>query len=304
MSIIEVLARESLYLWHFFSIQFFQIIYYYIFGVIIGSAISVFIKDKIHALLLNNNIENKIFNFFGIIFASIIGIISPLCMYGTIPIAASFSQKGVKDYFIASFMLSSILLNPQLIIYSLALGKTIFIIRIISCFVCGILAGIIIMLFYPNKNFFNFNLFENNTQKNKDKNYIIAFLKSIIRNIESTGLYFLLGILLSALFQRYIDAEIFASIFGGNRGLGVLLAASIGVPIYICGGGTIPLLLSWLEVGMSYGAATSFMLTGPATKITNLGALKIILGIKHFSLYLIYIFLFSTLSGFIINIIF
>ena len=64
---------------------------------------------------------------------------------------------------------------------------------------------------------------------NKDKNYIIAFLKSIIRNIESTELYFLLGILLSALFQRYVDQEIFASIFGGNRGLAILLAASIGV---------------------------------------------------------------------------
>ena len=33
---------------------------------------------------------------------------------------------------------------------------------------------------------------------------------------------------------------------------------------------------------MSMGSAAAFMVTGPATKITNLGALKIVLGLKHF----------------------
>ena len=33
----------------------------------------------------------------GVIPASLLGIVSPLCMYGTIPIAASFSEQGVKD---------------------------------------------------------------------------------------------------------------------------------------------------------------------------------------------------------------
>ena len=41
---------------------------------------------------------------------------------------------------------------------------------------------------------------------------------------------------------------------------------------------------------MSYEAATAFMITGPATKITNLGALKIVLGVKHFGLYFIFLF--------------
>ena len=60
------------------------------------------------------------------------------------------------------------------------------------------------------------------------------------------------------------------------------MAAAIGVPLYACGGGTIPLLQQWLFEGMSVGSAVSFMLTGPAPKITNLGALKIVLGAKHF----------------------
>lgn len=32
-------------------------------------------------------------------------------------------------------------------------------------------------------------------------------------------------------------------LFGEGQGFGVLMAATIGVPLYACGGGTIPLLM-------------------------------------------------------------
>ena len=93
-------------------------------------------------------------------------------------------------------------------------------------------------------------------------------------------------------------------VFGGNEAWGVLMAATIGVPLYACGGGTIPLLQSWLSEGMSLGSASAFMITGPATKITNLGALKICLGWKRFILYILYVMLFSFVSGLLINLFF
>ena len=114
-------------------------------------------------------------------------------------------------------------------------------------------------------------------------------------------MYFFIGVLLSALFQRYVPAEAMTALFGGNEALGVLMAATIGVPLYACGGGNIPLLQGWLMDGMSMGSAAAFMVTGPATKITNLGALKIVLGLKNFILYLAYVMLFSLLTGYIVN---
>lgn len=81
------------------------------------------------------------------------------------------------------------------------------------------------------------------------------------------------------------------------------MAATIGVPLCACGGGTIPLLQSWLLDGMSVGSAASFMLTGPSTKITNLGALKIVLGMKRFLLYLAFIMVFSLITGLVVNLI-
>jgi len=81
----------------------------------------------------------------------------------------------------------------------------------------------------------------------------------------------------------------------------VLMAATIGVPLYVCGGGTIPLLLEWLRHGMSMGAAAAFMITGPATKITNLGAVKIVLGSRQFGIYLLFTILFAITTGLIID---
>ncbi len=48
---------------------------------------------------------------------------------------------------------------------------------------------------------------------------------------------------------------------------------------------------------MSMGSAAAFMVTGPATKITNLGALKIVLGAKRSALYLLYVVLVSLAIG-------
>ena len=137
--------------------------------------------------------------------------------------------------------------------------------------------------------------------RDTDPNPLWRFLKNIGRNIRATGPYFLLGILLSALFQRYVPSRLMTDLFGGNEALGVLMAATIGVPLYACGGGTIPLLQQWLYDGMSIGSAAAFMLTGPSTKITNLGALKIVLGLKHFCLYLAYVMLFSLATGILVN---
>lgn len=297
----EILRREAVYIWYYFSIQLEQIFGWWVLGMLIGFGVSVFAKNSIHRVF--QSLHGKCPDLLGIVAASALGIASPLCMYGTIPIAASFSRSGMKDSWLAAFMMSSILLNPQLIIYSGALGGSVLAVRILSCFLCGITAGLLLYVLYRKKPFFNFTGFEEPKSRDTDPSLLMRYLKNVGRNVKATGLYFLIGIFLSALFQRYVPAETMAALFGGNEALGVLMAATIGVPLYACGGGTIPLLQQWLWDGMSVGSAASFMLTGPSTKITNLGALKIVLGLRHFLAYLAYVMLFSFVTGLIVNLI-
>ena len=301
---IETLHREAVYLWYYFDLQLRQIFWYWVWGIIIGSCVSVFAKGWIHqaAEYLGRRVPGAL----GLVLASALGIASPLCMYGTIPICAAFSRQGIKDDFLAAFMMSSILLNPQLIIYSTALGTTILAVRIISCFACGVAAGLLVRFLYciRGKSYFNFSGFDEPGNRDTDPNILMRLLRNIWRNIKATGPWFLAGVILSALFQMYVPAGTVASLFGKeNKGFGILMAATVGVPLYVCGGGTVPLIIQWLADGMSPGSAAAFMITGPATKITNLGALKIALGIKHFAIYLVFVIIFSLLTGFAVNLI-
>ena len=296
-----ILRREFVYIWYYFDLQLKQIFWYWVLGMGIGSLISVFAKDRIHGLF--SRMQSKKWGLLGIVPACLLGIASPLCMYGTIPIAASFRKQGMREDWLAAFMMGSILLNPQLMVYSAALGTTALIVRIVTCFLCGCRAGLLVHLFYRREPFFSFDGFEEGASRDTHPNLFVRYLLNLWRNVKATGLYFLLGVLLSALFQRYVPQAWMVRAFGGNEAWGVLMAATIGVPLYACGGGTIPLLQSWLAEGMSLGSAAAFMITGPATKITNLGALKICMGWRRFWLYLGYVMLFSLLSGLLINLV-
>ena len=466
---LEILRREAVYLWYYFDLQLRQIFGYWAVGIVLGSCVSVFAKGWIHAAA--ERVGRRLPGVVGLLFASALGIASPLCMYGTIPLCAAFSRKGVKDDFLAAFMMSSILLNPQLIIYSTALGGAMLAVRIASCFVCGIAAGFIVRIFFckneraeksrgglkiinyfdcekkghwklqiarsgwsaanflvrlldegtffstlgegsrlylltkgdalvsyatlserdcvsdetkipwigfvftfpkfrgkrhsfqlidriceeaanlgyrrifiatdhtrlyekcgfafaenrtdiyggecrvlvrddlrtahggkKKSGYFDFSSFDEPGNHDTDPNILLRLVKNIGRNIRATALWFLLGVALSALFQRYVPAEKMAALFGkGNEGFGLLMAATVGVPLYVCGGGTIPLLMQWLSDGMSAGSAAAFMITGPATKITNLGALKIALGARNFALYVAFVIVFSLACGAVVN---
>jgi len=195
----ETVKREAIYLWYYFSILLRQIGPYWILGMALGSVISVFGKERIHRLF--DSLQDKHLGVFGLIPASLIGIASPLCMYGTIPIAASFSQKGMRDDWLSAFMVSSILLNPQLLFYSAALGSAALIIRFASCFLCGIASGLLIHFFYKDKEFFNFKGFGETESRDTDPNPCLRLLKNLWRNIKTTGPAFLIGYALRQCFN-------------------------------------------------------------------------------------------------------
>ena len=227
----EWIRRELIYLWYYLDVQIRQIAPFWALGIVLGSAVSVFGKKYIHGAFAK--IGRRKAGWIGVVPASLLGIASPLCMYGTIPIAASFSGQGVKDDYLAAFMMSSILLNPQLIFYSGALGQTALVVRCVSCFLCGCVAGLLVRRFYAGrgKSFFDFSGFQEWKNRDTDPNLFLRFLKNLWRNVRATGPMFALGILLTALYEIHVPDDFASGLFGKNNGFGVLMAATIGVPV-------------------------------------------------------------------------
>ena len=124
----ELIRREAIYLWYYCSVQFHQMFPYWVFGMVMGSLVSVFLKKHIHAMMAS--LQSRSMGICGILPASALGILSPLCMYGTVPIVASIARSGMREDWIAAFMMSSILLNPQLLFYSFALGTELAVLRL------------------------------------------------------------------------------------------------------------------------------------------------------------------------------
>jgi len=212
-------------------------------------------------------------------------------MYGTIPVIAALGHKKVPQHLLAAFMVSSVLLNPNLFLLSFALGVGVALARLLLAFICGSLAGVLVLVFFKQKALFDFSRF---APADKAK---MPFLRDLLKAFRITTPYLLVGIVLTALLSRYMPPELIARMFGARRGLGVLFATSLSIPLYACGGGVIPLIRAWLFAGMGVGDALAFMIAGPATKITNLSAVKMILGAKHFLFYLAYCIIFAVVAG-------
>ena len=65
--------------------------------------------------------------------------------------------------------------------------------------------------------------------------------------------------------------------------------------------GTIPIAASFSGQGVKDDYLAAFMITGPATKITNLGAMKIVLGWRRFIIYILYAMAFAWGTGMTVN---
>ena len=285
------IIREFYMLWSGIWSQLTMIAPYWVTGLTIGSLISVYFSGRIAEKITALTTER----IWAVFPASFLGVVSPLCMFGTVPLIATLGKKGVPQHVLAAFMVSSVLLNPNLWLVSFVLGFEIVAARLGLALLCGILAGFAVLYGFRGRCLFALDRFTGQTGKRR------VLLASLLRATRITAPYLLIGVTLTALSERYIHPEWIAGLFGARRGLGVLFATVLSVPLYICGAGTVPLIRAWLMAGMGTGDALTFMLAGPATKINNLSAVKMILGLRNFMLYLAFVIGFAVLSGLVIG---
>lgn len=279
------------------------IIPYWLAGITVGAFLRTFYSDSINKMLLRNALGKHIL--IPTITASILGAISPITLFGIIPILYAFDIKNNKklEIIIVSFITSSILISPNIFIFTISLGFEIAILRLICSIMAGVITGLIINLFTKdNETFLELTYQSTNKEKtasnniNKDICSIKVFLNHFYAAFKKTGLNLMLGVLISYFLYIIIPDSIWELTFS-NLNLSVPISAFLSIGLYQCGGGSIPILHGLMREGLPVGAAITFMMVGPLTKMTNLTALKSILSFKKLFIYCTILIIYMLIIG-------
>lgn len=100
------------------------------------------------------------------------------------------------------------------------------------------------------------------------------------------------------LINQFIPAAWISALFGSHNVFAIPIAAAVGLPLYVNGDSSIPLLQSLMQSGVSGGAMLAFMITGPGTSAGVLAGIATIMKKKAIALYIAYLLLGAVAMGY------
>ena len=248
--------------------------------------------------------------------ASLAGALSPFCSCGVIPLIAAMLASGVPLAPVMAFCVSSPIMDPEMFILTAAgISLNFAVAKTIAASGMGLMAGFTVLglqragfLYNPLKKKAHCSGCGQTFNANAKVEVTWRFwrqpdrLRRFIEEARSTG-WFLskwltLAFFLESLMVAYVSPEWIGSLVGGESGFAIPLAAIVGIPSYLNGYAAIPLVASLLDMGMSPGAAMTFITSGAVSSIPAALAVYALVRKPVFALYLALGLVGSMLSGF------
>jgi uncharacterized membrane protein YraQ (UPF0718 family) len=249
-----------------------------------------------------------------IVFAALLGGLSPFCSCEVIPFIAALLAVGAPLGAVMAFWLSSPLMDPAMFaITSGTLGFDFAIAKTVAAVGLGLFGGFVTMLLSNNPVFV-----DPLREKPKvggccgvkapfqgkpvwlfwqDSERKLAFRDTAIENAVFLTKWLMLAYTIEALMIRYIPAEWVAQALGGEGVGTIILASLIGAPAYLNGYAAVPLVDALMTQGMSTGAALSFMIAGGVSCIPAALAVWALVKPRVFAAYLVLAVTGAIISG-------
>lgn len=290
---------------------------YLLFGFFFAGLLHIFLKVETIARHFGKR------NILSVVKAALLGIPLPLCSCGVIPATVSLSKKGASKGAALSFLISTPTSGVDSILatYSL-LGPLFAAYRVIACGLTAICAGVIANLeWLLPLSLRDIPLREGDFSEISDindecevckrasihKQTVVekikgAIIYSFVELVGDIGKWLLIGVLMGGAILYLIPDE-FIQKYLGSDWLAMPMMLLIGIPMYVCACGAIPIAAALIAKGMSVGAGFVFLLAGPATNIAALIVLSRHLGLKTMIVYLGSISVCSLGFGWLLNII-
>lgn len=104
----------------------------------------------------------------------------------------------------------------------------------------------------------------------------MQFVRALGTNGRRLAVLFLGFATLGYLIIRLVPSEVMTASLGGDSPASVLVAATLGIPVYINSDASLPLVASLMEGGMGAGPALAFLTTGAGTSVGAIGGMLLI----------------------------
>ncbi len=246
--------------------------------------------------------------------AAAFGVPLPLCSCGVIPVAASLRRHGASRGATAAFLLST----PQtgvdsiLVTFSL-LGPVFAVMRPVVAFLSGVIGGVVVDLLGDERSEPDDAAVPAEDPAGEECTDSCCATgespRPAWRRILEYGFVtlpadlarpLLLGILVAGLIGVLVPEDLFAGALGHGI-VPMLLMMVVGIPIYVCATGSVPVAAALIAKGVCPGAALVFLMTGPATNSATIATVWKILGRRAAIAYLAVVALTALASGMLLD---
>ncbi|EAJ7580388.1 organoarsenical efflux permease ArsP [Campylobacter jejuni] len=305
--------KEFLYLFTELSVLF----------IAISFLVSI-INQKYEGIFKKQLAGDKISSYFKAIF---LGALTPFCSCSTIPLLRAFLEAKVKLSVALAYLFTSPLINPIIfsmlfITFGLKLSLTyvvflVFLIFIVS-FVFSKFKEESFLKHIPKNT--KSNIFTQTTHnpsnfifkqksccantQDKPKNITINYkelFKESLKNYKKLLPYIVVAVFIGAFIHGFIPQEILQKYLNGNEILSIVLAAFLGIFLYLRVETIIPIGLALLQMGISQGVIMSFLIAGAGCSLPELVLLKQMFKMKFLLLFIAIILSVAISFGMLIN---
>ena len=238
-----------------------------------------------------------------VIYAALIGGLSPFCSCEVIPFVAALLAVGAPLAAVMAFWLSSPLMDPAMFTITWAeLGLGFALAKTVAAVSLGLMGGYVTMIFATSavfaeplrekpqvggccgvqKPFQGKPVWKFWTEAERRA----SFRSSWIENALFLGKWLMIAYWFEALMVTYDTTAWVAQVLGGEGVGTVFLAALLGMPAYLNGYAAVGLLGGLMDQGMAPGAAMAFVLAGGVSCIPAAVAVWALVKPRVFAAYL------------------
>ena len=132
---------------------------------------------------------------------------------------------------------------------------------------------------------------------------IKLWLKETLRFVKLVLPWLLVGVFLAGIIREGVPDSWITSSVGGNSLLANFVASFVGAIMYFATLTEVPIVKSFLDLGMGQGPALALLLAGPALSLPAMLVLRKIMGTQKMLVYVSIVVVMATISGYIFGLI-